>query len=92
MLLALVLYFDYRKSKDMDSPLDSSSPKGHKYVWYALSGYAVGLITALGAGILSQSPQPALLYLVSFHTRPNDQFMNALLFLLLSWFLALLKK
>ncbi|KAH7691765.1 Peptidase A22B signal peptide peptidase protein [Dioscorea alata] len=64
MLLALVLYFDYRKSKDMDGPFDSSSPKGHKYVWYALSGYAVGLIIALGAGILSQSPQPALLYLV----------------------------
>ncbi|KAJ0963792.1 hypothetical protein J5N97_028914 [Dioscorea zingiberensis] len=64
MLLALVLCFDYRKSKDMDSPLDASSPKRHKYVWYALSGYAIGLIAALSAGILSQSPQPALLYLV----------------------------
>uniref|UniRef100_A0A803M0B8 Signal peptide peptidase-like 1 n=1 Tax=Chenopodium quinoa TaxID=63459 RepID=A0A803M0B8_CHEQI len=34
------------------------------YIWYATSGYAVGLVTALAAGILSHSPQPALLYLV----------------------------
>ncbi|PKA59386.1 Signal peptide peptidase-like 1 [Apostasia shenzhenica] len=61
MLLALVFCFDHRKSRDI--PLDPTS-SGHKYVWYALSGYAIGLISALAAGILSQSPQPALLYLV----------------------------
>ncbi|XP_020581095.1 signal peptide peptidase-like 1 isoform X2 [Phalaenopsis equestris] len=60
MLMALVLCFDHRKSKE--SSVDSAS-RGHKYVWYAVSGYAVGLVAALAAGILSQSPQPALLYL-----------------------------
>ena len=30
-----------------------------------LTGYGIGLVAALAAGILSQSPQPALLYLVS---------------------------
>uniref|UniRef100_A0A1D1XNE8 Signal peptide peptidase-like 3 n=1 Tax=Anthurium amnicola TaxID=1678845 RepID=A0A1D1XNE8_9ARAE len=63
MLLALVLCFDHRKSRDI-APGDAFSSKGHKYVWYALSGYAVGLVTALAAGILTHSPQPALLYLV----------------------------
>ncbi|XP_004234402.1 signal peptide peptidase-like 1 [Solanum lycopersicum] len=70
MLLALVLCFDHRKSKDsgsiMDIPPpkeDISSPKGF-YIWYALAGYSVGLVTALAAGILTHSPQPALLYLV----------------------------
>lgn len=61
MLLALVLCFDHRKSKESSIDLIS---RGHKYAWYALSGYAVGLVAALAAGILSQSPQPALLYLV----------------------------
>ncbi|KAG0472870.1 hypothetical protein HPP92_014727 [Vanilla planifolia] len=61
MLLALVLSFDHQKSKE--NSLDLSS-KRHKYVWYAVVGYAVGLVAALAAGILSQSPQPALLYLV----------------------------
>ncbi|XP_010940483.1 signal peptide peptidase-like 1 [Elaeis guineensis] len=64
MLLALVLCFDHQKYRDMDISSGTSSSKRHKYIWYALSGYAVGLITALAAGILSQSPQPALLYLV----------------------------
>lgn len=65
MLLALVLSFDHRKSKEAVAPSDSSpSPKRRKYVWYALTGYGVGLVTALAAGILSQSAQPALLYLV----------------------------
>lgn len=64
MLLALVLCFDHRKGKVSASPLDIQSSKGHKYIWYALSGYAVGLVTALSAGILTHSPQPALLYLV----------------------------
>ncbi|XP_015070927.1 signal peptide peptidase-like 1 [Solanum pennellii] len=70
MLLALVLCFDHRKSKDsgsiMDMPPpkeDISSPKGF-YIWYALAGYSLGLVTALAAGILTHSPQPALLYLV----------------------------
>lgn len=65
MLLALVLSFDHRKSKDVAVPSDlSPSSKRRKYVWFALTGYGVGLVTALAAGILSQSPQPALLYLV----------------------------
>lgn len=65
MLLALVLCFDHRRNRDMGGSVDTPS-KGHKYVWYALFGYAVGLVTALAAGILYQSAQPALLYLVSF--------------------------
>ncbi|XP_058084157.1 signal peptide peptidase-like 1 [Magnolia sinica] len=64
MLLALVLCFDHRKTRDSGSPVDTSSSKGHKYMWYAVSGYAIGLVTALAAGILTHSPQPALLYLV----------------------------
>ncbi|KAJ1694425.1 hypothetical protein LUZ63_011123 [Rhynchospora breviuscula] len=60
MLLAFVLCFDHRKNKENDS----SPFNGRKYVWHALAGYTVGLVTALAAGILSQSPQPALLYLV----------------------------
>ncbi|KAK8267136.1 hypothetical protein V6Z12_D12G292400 [Gossypium hirsutum] len=64
MLLALVLCFDHRKARETVSLLDLHSSKGHKYIWYALPGYAVGLVTALAAGILTHSPQPALLYLV----------------------------
>ncbi|RWR91723.1 signal peptide peptidase-like protein 1 [Cinnamomum micranthum f. kanehirae] len=64
MLLALVLCFDHRKSRDALSPMDASFSKGHKYIWFALAGYAIGLVTALAAGILTHSPQPALLYLV----------------------------
>ncbi|CAI9259901.1 unnamed protein product [Lactuca saligna] len=59
MLLALVLCFDHRKENISLSP-----HKGYKYIWYATIGYAVGLVTALAAGILTHSPQPALLYLV----------------------------
>lgn len=66
MLLALVLCFDNRKTRDTGSLTESSTVKGHKYMWYALSGYAIGLISALAAGILTRSPQPALLYLVRF--------------------------
>ncbi|KDP22265.1 hypothetical protein JCGZ_26096 [Jatropha curcas] len=64
MLLALVLCFDHRKSREPVSLLDIHSSKGHKYIWYALPGYAIGLLTALAAGVLTHSPQPALLYLV----------------------------
>ncbi|KAK8537143.1 hypothetical protein V6N12_043317 [Hibiscus sabdariffa] len=64
MLLALVLCFDHRKSRETVNLLDLHSFKGHKYIWYALPGYAAGLVTALAAGILTHSPQPALLYLV----------------------------
>lgn len=64
MLLALVLCFDHRKSRETVSPFDFASSRGHKYIWYAISGYAIGLIVALAAGILTHSPQPALLYLV----------------------------
>ncbi|RZC57062.1 hypothetical protein C5167_004366 [Papaver somniferum] len=64
MLLALVLCFDHRRTRDSATPMELSSTKGQKYIWYAVCGYAIGLVTALAAGILSQSPQPALLYLV----------------------------
>ncbi|TYH41689.1 hypothetical protein ES332_D11G010800v1 [Gossypium tomentosum] len=64
MLLALVLCFDHRNSRDTVNLLDLHSLKGNKYIWYALPGYAIGLVTALAAGILTHSPQPALLYLV----------------------------
>lgn len=64
MLIALVLYFDHRKTRESASSLDFHTSKEHKYIWYALPGYAVGLITALAAGVLTHSPQPALLYLV----------------------------
>ncbi|KAF5732365.1 signal peptide peptidase-like 1 [Tripterygium wilfordii] len=64
MLLALVLCFDHRKSRDPVNLLELNSSKGHKYIWYALPGYAIGLIAALAAGVLTHSPQPALLYLV----------------------------
>lgn len=65
MLLALVLCFDNRKSKDCDSALNPSPLiKGQKYLWCAIWGYAAGLIAALAAGVLMRAPQPALLYLV----------------------------
>ncbi|XP_031502134.1 signal peptide peptidase-like 1 [Nymphaea colorata] len=64
MLLALVLCFDHRKTRDSGNLVETSTAKGPKYIWYALSGYAIGLISALAAGILTRSPQPALLYLV----------------------------
>ncbi|KAJ6358506.1 hypothetical protein OIU76_000256 [Salix suchowensis] len=64
MLLALVLCFDYRKSRDPVNLFDLHSSKGHKYIRYALPGYAIGLVFALAAGVLTHSPQPALLYLV----------------------------
>lgn len=59
MLMTLVLCFDHQKAKDVGIP-----SKEVKYIWYALPGYAGGLLLALAAGILSHSPQPALLYLV----------------------------
>ncbi|XP_022968017.1 signal peptide peptidase-like 1 [Cucurbita maxima] len=64
MFLALVLCFDHRKSRDTVNLLDIHTRGGHKYIWYALPGYAIGLVTALAAGVLTHSPQPALLYLV----------------------------
>ena len=65
MLLALVLFFDNRKHKDANVPSGVSPSKLRNNVWYALTGYGVGLVAALAAGILSQSPQPVLLYLVN---------------------------
>lgn len=64
MLLALVLCFDHRRNRDSVNLMDIHSSKGHKYIWYALPGYTIGLVTALAAGVLTHSPQPALLYLV----------------------------
>lgn len=71
MLLALVLCFDHRKGRDSMTSSDVQSAKGFKYFWHALSGYAIGLFTALAAGILTRSPQPALLYLVIFLVFPS---------------------
>ncbi|KAM7272180.1 hypothetical protein ACFE04_026843 [Oxalis oulophora] len=62
--MMLVLCFDHRKSRDTVKLHELYSSKGHKYIWYALPGYAIGLVTALAIGVLSHSPQPALLYLV----------------------------
>lgn len=64
MLLAMVLGFDHRKSRDSATSFDVQSSKGFKYFPHALTGYAIGLVAALAAGILTRSPQPALLYLV----------------------------
>ncbi|KAL8474021.1 hypothetical protein ACS0TY_030754 [Phlomoides rotata] len=67
MLLALVLCFDHRKCQDSATALDMQPSKGIKYFGLAVCGYAVGLVTALAAGLLTHSPQPALLYLVCIH-------------------------
>lgn len=64
MLLAFVLRFDHRRSKDPTNPLDLSFMRGQRYIWYALPGYAIGLVTALAVGTLTRAPQPALLFLV----------------------------
>ena len=64
MFLALVFCFDYQKSKEVTLPLDGLYWKGRRYVAYAVAGYTVGLVAALATGILTRSPQPALLYLV----------------------------
>ncbi|KAL6575340.1 Signal peptide peptidase-like 1 [Orobanche minor] len=64
MILALVLCFDHQKGRNSTIGLDALPSKGFKYFWHTLAGYAVGLFTALAAGILTRSPQPALLYLV----------------------------
>ncbi len=63
MLLALVLCFDHRKGREHEN--EGSFSRGNQYIRYAVCGYSIGLITALAAGLLSQLPQPALLYLVS---------------------------
>jgi hypothetical protein len=90
MLLALVLFFDNRKLKDSSDPTGVSPSKRRNYVWYALIGYGIGLVAALAAGILSQSPQPAVLYLVSVDlTGYTAGFRTPLSFLVrasLTWF------
>ncbi|CAI5528540.1 unnamed protein product, partial [Closterium sp. Naga37s-1] len=55
----------------LSRPLLDSSPSARErekgqlgYMWVAAVGYAVGLVAALAAGVLTRSPQPALLYLV----------------------------
>eukprot|EP00850_Spirogloea_muscicola_P013354 SM000090S24316 [mRNA] locus=s90:217102:218671:- [translate_table: standard] len=73
MLLALVVCFDYHKSREAEGDKDGLSSlaaprppaaRRGQYVWYAVAGYAVGLVAALAAGVLTRLPQPALLYLV----------------------------
>jgi hypothetical protein len=89
MLLALVLFFDNRKLKDVNVvPSDVSPLRRRNYVWYALTGYGIGLVAALAAGILSQSPQPALLYLVSvvrLYSQVLDLDVIAFFFILLNY-------
>jgi hypothetical protein len=62
MLMALILSFDQWKERDEPKAAGSQ----HRYFRQAVVGYAVGLVTALAAGVLTRSAQPALLYLVSF--------------------------
>lgn len=62
MLLSLVLCFDHRKFREHDN--EGTFSRGNKYIQFGGCGYAVGMIAALAAGLLSQSAQPALLYLV----------------------------
>ncbi|KAJ9697287.1 hypothetical protein PVL29_009190 [Vitis rotundifolia] len=57
MLLALVLCFNHRKSRDSISPLDIPLAKGYKYIWYAILGYAIGLVTALATSVLTHHQQ-----------------------------------
>ncbi|PIA49431.1 hypothetical protein AQUCO_01300327v1 [Aquilegia coerulea] len=64
MLLAFVLCFDHQRSKESINPLNLSSLRGQTYIWYALPGYAIGLVVALATGTLTHAPQPALLFLV----------------------------
>jgi signal peptide peptidase-like protein 3 len=62
MLLSLVLCFDHRKVREHDN--EGTFSRGNKYIQYGGGGYAVGMVAALSAGLLSQAAQPALLYLV----------------------------
>lgn len=62
MLLSLVLCFDHRKVRERDN--EGTFSRGNKYVQFGGVGYAVGMVAALAAGLLSQMAQPALLYLV----------------------------
>lgn len=71
MLVALVLCFDYRKDRD-PQPFIYIESKGFKYIWCALFGYAVRLVTALGAGVLTHTPQPTRLYLVSCQEKKKE--------------------
>ncbi|XP_068640065.1 signal peptide peptidase-like 1 [Aristolochia californica] len=64
MLLAFVLYYDHRKSQELAISTDLSAKKRCKYIWFAVTGYAVGLVAAFAVGVLTRDPQPALLFLV----------------------------
>ncbi|XP_068645689.1 signal peptide peptidase-like 1 [Aristolochia californica] len=67
MLLAVVLYYDNRKSRELAILTDSSAKRGCKlckYIWFAVTGYAVGLVATFVTGLLTHHPQPALLFLV----------------------------
>lgn len=69
MLLALIICFDHRKKRDYNDSDFLLRGRGcgsdnNKYIWHGIGGYAVGLIIALSMGVLTKSPQPALLYLV----------------------------
>jgi hypothetical protein len=46
-------FFYNRKFKDVNYPPAMSPPKRWDHVWYALTGYGIGLVAALDAGILS---------------------------------------
>ncbi|KAL0791391.1 hypothetical protein Bca101_007637 [Brassica carinata] len=54
MLLALVLCFDYPKTRDVVKIFDLKIFKGSQIqMIYALPGYTIGLVSALAAGVLS---------------------------------------
>jgi signal peptide peptidase-like 3 len=55
MLLALVLFFDNRKFKDVNFPPAMSLQNGGIMcgMQYALTGYGIGLVATLAAGIFS---------------------------------------
>lgn len=68
-LLALVLSFDHRKTKDVAARSDMSpSRKWLKYVWYALISYVVGFVIASLLGILITPVSPGRLLVLPGHT------------------------
>ena len=76
MLVALVLCFDNRKNKDLCNDFTNLF-KGQKYIRFATWGYFTGLIAALAAGVLTHSPQPALLYLVCYEFSENHKLISS---------------
>lgn len=64
MFVYLVLSYDNRNQKETSTLPPYSPPQRPSYFWVAIIGYSLGLLSAMAAGTLTRSPQPALLYLV----------------------------